>query len=313
MAVTTLTPDEEITPRKAAFNLKTVLLWAMLLPIVIVLAAPVWYMFAKAFTPEVNQMKFPIVWMPDPFTIANFQVILYDRALPIFRWMLNSVIVTTVGTALTLILSALSAYAFARLEFPGRDFIFSVFVISLMIPSVLQIIPSFLLMRDLGKIWTDLGLDGNPLLSGPVFKLGLDGYPALWLPGAAGAGTIFFLRQQFFGIPRELEDAAVVDGAGRFRIFWQVCLPLVKTALVASGIGIALYYWNDLFWPLIILSSREAITLPVGLLVLTQSGYIQRGLAFSGGFIATVPPLIVYGLFQRQIIQGMTTAGLAGR
>ena len=314
MAITALTPDPEIVQRKPpSLNLKTVLLWALLLPIVIVLAAPVWYMFAKAFTPEANQMRFPIVWLPDPFTTANFQVILFDRALPIFRWMFNSVIVTVVGTTLTLLLSALSAYAFARLEFPGLDLIFGVFVVSLMIPSVLQIIPSFLLMRDLGKIWTDLRLDANPLLNNPIFKLGLDGYPALWLPGAAGAGTIFFLRQQFFGIPRELEDAAVVDGAGRFRIFWQVCLPLVKTALVASGIGIALYYWNDLFWPLIILSSREAITLPVGLLVLTQSGYVQRGLAFSGGFIATVPPLIVYSIFQRHIIQGMTTSGVAGR
>ncbi len=236
-----------------------------------------------------------------------------DRALPIFRWMFNSAIVTTVGTALVLLVSSLSAYAFARLEFPGRTVLFGILVISLLIPGVLQVIPTFLVMRDLGKIWSDLGLDKNPISGGPILRMGLDGYPALWLPGVAGAGAIFFLRQQFFGIPRELEDAAVVDGAGKFRVFWQVCLPLVKTALVSIGIGTALGFWNELFWALIMLSSREAITLPVGLLVLTQSGYIQRGLAFSGGFIATVPPIIVYAFFQRQIVQGMTTAGLAGR
>lgn len=292
MAAYSATRPTASASRNSAFNTRTILLWALLLPIVIVLAAPVWYMFAKAFTPESNQYKFPIVWMPDPFTFVNFQTIFGDRALPILRWMQNSVIVTMVGTLLVLGVSSLSAYAFARLEFPGRDVIFGVLIISMMIPSVLQVIPSFLLMRD--------------------FRL-LDTYVALWLPGAAGAGTIFFLRQQFFAIPKELEDAAVVDGAGRFRVFWQVCLPLVKSALVATGILIALAFWNELFWALIMLSSREVITLPVGLLVLTQGGYVQRGLAFAGGFIATVPPLIVYAIFQRQIIQGMATAGLAGR
>jgi multiple sugar transport system permease protein len=314
MAQTLPTPNT--APRSFAtrrFSSRTLALWLLLLPVVIVLAAPVWYMIAKAFTPEVNQYRFPIVWSPDPFTLRNFEIIFSDRALPIFRWMLNSVVVTTVGTVMVLLVSALSAYAFARLQFPGRDAIFATLVISMMVPSVLQVIPTFLLMRDLGKFWSDLGLDQNPITSSPMLKLGLDGYPALWLTGIAGAGTIFFLRQQFFGIPRELEDAAVVDGAGRFRIFWQVCLPLVKTAIVASGIGIALGFWNELFWALIMLSSRESITLPVGLLVLTQSGYVQRGLAFSGGFIATVPPIIVYALFQRQIVQGMTTAGMAGR
>jgi multiple sugar transport system permease protein len=268
------------------------MLWLLLLPVVIVLVAPVWYMTAKAFTPEINQFKYPIVWMPDPFTLVNFQTIFGDRSLPILRWMTNSILVTVVGTFLVLTVSSMSAYAFARLEFPGRDVIFAILIVSMMIPGVLQVIPTFLLARDL--------------------KL-FDSYIPLWLVGAAGAGTIFFLRQQFFAIPRELEDAAVVDGAGRFRVFVQVAVPLVKSALIAIGILVALGFWNDLFWPLIMLNSREIITLPVGLLVLTQSGYVQRGLAFAGGFIATVPPLIVYAIFQRQIIQGMATAGLAGR
>jgi multiple sugar transport system permease protein len=292
MATSTLAQPGSITQEKKRFSTSTLVLWLLLLPIVVVLAAPVWYMIAKAFTPEVNQLKYPIVWVPDPFSLQNFQTIFGDRSLPILRWMLNSIIVTSVGTFLVLAVSSLSAYAYARLEFPGRDLIFAILIISMMIPGVLQVIPTFLLARDL--------------------KL-FDTYIPLWLVGAAGAGTIFFLRQQFFAIPHELEDAAVVDGASRFRVFWQVALPLVKSALIAIGILIALGFWNELFWALIMLNARETITLPVGLLVLTQSGYVQRGLAFAGGFMATIPPLIVYAVFQRQIIQGMATAGLAGR
>ncbi|MFZ6026658.1 MAG: carbohydrate ABC transporter permease [Chloroflexota bacterium] len=274
------------------FSAKTVLLWAILLPIGIVIVMPVWFMVAKAFTPEINQIKWPIVWVPDPFTTENFEHILADKTLPIMRWLMNSLLVTGVGTAAVLFLSALSAYAFARLEFPGRDVIFFILIISLMIPAVATFIPTFLVLRDM--------------------KL-LDNYLSLWLPAAASVGGIFFLRQQFFAIPRELEDAAVVDGAGPFRVFWQICLPLVRSALVAQAILTALMFWNDLYWPLVTMSTRELLTMPVGLLVLSQGSYIQRGLAFAGGFMATVPPLIVYAIFQRQIIEGMTTAGLAGR
>ncbi|MCS7222724.1 MAG: carbohydrate ABC transporter permease [Anaerolineae bacterium] len=273
-------------------SLSTVLLWLVLTPIGITLVVPVWYMVAKAFTPEINQLKWPIVWVPDPFTLENFKHIFADKTLPIMRWMANSFLVTGVGTALVLFLSSLSAYGFARLQFPGRDLIFFILLISMMVPGVATLIPTFLLLRDLRL---------------------LDNYLSLWLPGAASVGAIFFLRQQFFAIPRELEDAAVIDGAGRFRVFWQVCLPLVQSALIAQGILTAMAFWNDLYWPLITLSTRELLTLPVGLMVLSQGSYIQRGLAFAGGFIATVPPLLIYAIFQRQIIQGMATAGLAGR
>ncbi len=284
--------SQPITRPRAKFNLKTVALWLLLSPITVTLVAPVWYLVAKAFTPEVNQMKWPIVWVPDPFSFDNFNHIFQDATLPIVRWLGNSTIVTVVGVFTVLFVSSLSAYAFARLEFPGRDTIFFILVVSLMIPGVATLIPTFLLLRDLSL---------------------LDKYPSLWLPAMAGVGGIFFMRQQFFAIPRELEDAAYVDGASRFRVYWQICLPLVRSTLVALGILTALGFWNDLYWPLITMSTRELLTLPVGLLVLSQGSYFQRGLAFAGGFIATAPPLLIYAIFQRQIIQGMATAGLAGR
>lgn len=290
--VDTIAPSAARPSRKSRFNLETIGIYLILVPLGIALVLPVWYMVVMAFTPENFQLRWPIVWVPDPFTLANFQHIFADATLPVARWLLNSVMVTTVGTALVLFISSLAAYAFARLDFPGRNILFFILIVSLMIPGTITLIPAFLLLRDLSL---------------------LNSYGAIWLPAMAGAWSVFFLRQQFYAIPKELEDAATVDGADRFRIYWQVCLPLVQAALFAQGILIALAFWNDLFWPLIVLSDRPSLTLPVGLLVLSQGSYIQRGLAFAGGFLAAAPPLIFYFIFQRYIIKGVTTSGLAGR
>ena len=271
---------------------ESALLWIVLLPLAIAVIVPLWYMTDMAFTPESNQLNWPISWIPEVATLANFRRNLNDQTLPVARWFGNSVLVATVGTLAVLFLSSLSAYAFARLEFPGQKYIFSTLIISLMIPGAVTFIPTFLLLRDL--------------------KL-LDTYQAIWWPAAASVGGVFLLRQHFYAVPRELEDAARIDGANRFRIYWNVCLPLVRSALVAQGIFTFLGFWNDLFWPLIVLSERGTLTLPVGLLLLIQGSYVQRGLAFSGAFIASAPPLLFYAFFQRQIIQGITTAGLGGR
>lgn len=271
---------------------ESILLWVALLPLVVLVIAPLWYLIAMAFTPEQDQYVWPIRWIPERPTIDNFIHIYLDQTLPVARWFTNSVLVAVVGTLVVLFISSLSGFAFARLEFPGRSFIFSILIVSLMIPGAVTLIPSFLLLRDLNM---------------------LDTYNAIWWPAAASVGGIFLLRQHFFAIPRELEEAAVIDGAGRFRVYWQICLPLVRSAMIAQGIFTFLGFWNDLFWPLIVLSERSTLTLPVGLLVLSQGSYIQRGLAFAGAFIAAAPPLLFYAVFQRQIIQGITTAGLAGR
>jgi multiple sugar transport system permease protein len=191
-----------------------------------------------------------------------------------------------------LLLSSLSGYAYARLEFPGRDAIFFILLISLMIPGAVTLIPVFLILRDLKF---------------------LDSYHAVIWPAGATVGGIFLLRQHFQSIPRDLEEAAMMDGANRFRIYWQVCLPLVRSTLVAQGIFTFLGSWNDLFWPLIVLSDRINLTLPVGLAILGQGNYVQRGLTMAAAVIASAPPLILYAIFQRRIIQGVATTGLAGR
>ena len=215
-----------------------------------------------------------------------------DPTLPVFRWFINSLVVAISVTALVLFICSLTAYAYARLEFPGRDVIFFLLLTSLMIPGAVTFIPNFLLMRNLG--W-------------------LDSYNGLiWLHGANVFG-VFLLRQHFQSIPKELEEAAVVDGANRFRIYWQVCLPLVTSAMVALGIFTFLGNWNDLFWPLVIMSDRNRLTLPVGLQVLGGGNYVQRGLTMAAAALACTPPLILYAIFQRRIIAGISMTGMGGR
>jgi multiple sugar transport system permease protein len=271
---------------------RSAVLWLIFLPLVVITIVPIIYMITMAFTPEANQMNFPIEWIPQPPTLANFVHIFVDETLPIGRWFLNSLVISSVGTVIIIFLSSLSGYAFARLEFPGKNFLFSLLIFSLMIPLAITLIPAFLLLRDL--------------------KL-LDTYHAIWWPAAAQVSGFFLMRQHFYAIPSDIEDAARIDGAGRFRIFWQVCLPMVTGSMVALGIFSFLGLWNDLFWPLIVLGERAMYTLPVGLVFIQQGSYIQRGLAYAGAFIATFPVLIFYAFFQRKIITGITMTGMAGQ
>jgi len=220
--------------------LRSLSLWLAFLPLAVIIIIPLLYIVSRAFTRESNQFQFPIQWIPKPITFANFTHIFSDVTLPVMKWFTNSLIIASVGTLIVVFLSSLSGYAFARLEFPGKSQLFSLLLFSLMIPAAITLIPAFLLLRDL--------------------KL-LNTFHAVWWPAAASVVGIFLMRQHFYAIPRDLEDAARVDGAGPFRIYWQVCLPLVRGAMVALAIFTFLGMWNDLFWPLIVLSDREMFTL----------------------------------------------------
>ena len=286
MASQSLVTSSPIHP----FNWRTVLIWLTLIPLALIVIAPMWHMTVYAFMPEPKQFDWPFQWLPLQATLQNFTYLFGDPTMPAARWFFNTLLVTVVGTLLVVSISALSAYAFARLKFPGRDTLFFIMLIGLMVPTAVTLIPAFLLLRDI--------------------KL-LDTHLALWIPAMANVGGVFLLRQHFFAIPHELEDAARVDGAGRFRIFCQVCLPLVQSSLVAQSILSFLFFWNDLLWPLIVLSDRTKLTLPVGILFLGFNSGI--GLYFAAGFLSAIPALLFYGIFNRQIIEGVTAAGLTGR
>ena len=267
-------------------------LYLVLLALAVVIVLPIAYMISQAFTPEQDTQVWPIQYLPAHPTLINFARVFNDPTLPVFRWFLNSMFASLSITALVLVLSSLAAYAFARLEFPLRDAIFFTLLTSLMVPGAVTLIPVFILLRNLNF---------------------LDSPNALIWPAGAGVGGIFLLRQHFQSIPKELEEAAVVDGAGRFRVYWQICLPLVKGTLIALGIFTFLGSWNDLFWPLIVLSDRNHLTLPAGLAILGQGNYVQRGITMAAAVIASLPPFVLYIIFQRQIVAGISTTGLAGR
>jgi multiple sugar transport system permease protein len=240
---------------------------------------------------EVN--RWPPKLIPTELSLASYQLVLTQADLRLDLWLRNSLIAATGYTAAVMLLCAPAAYAFSRLRFPGNKPLFAFLLVTIMIPSQVTLIPNYLLMRDLG--W-------------------LDTFNALIFPGAANVFGVFLLRQFFMQIPQELEEAAVLDGAGYFGRFWYVVLPLSTNAIMALGIFIFLFHYNDLFWPFIVTNSLETRTLPVGLTILNSSYAGQfRPMVLAGAVLSTIPILIVYIVFQRQIIKGVTLTGMGGR
>lgn len=237
-------------------------------------------------------------WPPQLFptnpTLDAFHRVLTQDDMRLDLWLRNSLLAATGYTIAVLVLCAPAAYAFARLRFPGNNLLFGFLLVTIMIPPQITLIPNYLLMRDLK--W-------------------LDTFYALIFPGAANVFGVFLLRQFFQSIPKELEEAAVLDGAGYFQRFWHVVLPLSTNALVALSIFVFLGHYNDLFWPFIVTNTLQTRTLPVGLAILNSSYAGQfRPTILSGAVLSSLPILIVYILFQRRITQGvMLTGGLAGR
>jgi len=240
---------------------------------------------------EVN--RWPPQIIPVNPTLDSINTVLTQQDLRLDLWLRNSLIAATGYTLAVLVLCTPAAYAFARLKFPGNKVLFGFLLVTIMIPSQVTLIPNYLLMRDLQ--W-------------------LDTFYALIVPGAANVFGVFLLRQFFIQIPSELEEAAVLDGAGYFGRFWHVILPLSRNALTALGIFVFLGHYNDLFWPFIVTNSLETRTLPVGLTILNSSYAGQyRPMVLAGATLSTIPILIVYVIFQRQIIKGITLTGMGGR
>ena len=240
---------------------------------------------------EVN--RWPPKLIPDNPTLEGYHTVLTQQDVRLDLWLRNSMISAVGYTIAVLVLCAPAAYAFARLSFPGNKILFAFLLVTIMIPGQVTLIPNYLLMRDLK--W-------------------LDSFNALIFPGAANVFGVFLLRQFFMQVPAELEEAAVLDGASYFQRFWNVILPLSTNALVALGIFVFLGQYNDLFWPIIVTSTLDTRTLPVGLSII-QSSYAgqYRPMILAGAVLSTLPILIVYILFQRRIIQGVTLTGMGGR
>lgn len=213
--------------------------------------------------------------------------------LPFQRFILNGVLVATAGTLVTLVAASLSAYAFSRLRWRGRDAVFGAFLVTLMIPQEILVVPMFSLMQSFG--WVDT-------------------YRALIFPWAFTAFGVFLLRQFFLTVPQELSDAAVVDGAGRLRTFWSVMLPLARPSLAVLAVFTFIQYWNSFLWPLVITNSvEEKGTVPLGLSLFFSQQGSQWNLVMAASVVSMVPTVLLLLLLRRHLVSGIATAGLGGR
>jgi multiple sugar transport system permease protein len=253
------------------------------------ITAPFLWIFRGAFSASDAELyKLPPTFDPANLTGANFGQV--TDQVPYFRFFANSIVVSTTVTAAQIVTCATAAYAFARLRFRGKGILFAVVIGSLMIPIQVTIVPLFLVMSKLGLT--------NTLWS-------------LILPGIFSGFGIFLLRQHFLALPYELEEAAKLDGAGHFRTFARVILPLSGPSIATLGILCFTYWWNDLLLPLVMISDTERQTLPVGLVLLAgrfstgSLGTIAAGIA-----MAIVPVLIVFLAAQRYIVQSIASSGL---
>jgi len=229
-------------------------------------------------------------WIPKPFDWSNYVQIW--QVVPFFRFFINSVFVAICVTAGHVFSSACAAYAFARLRFPGRDRLFFGYVATMMIPGSVTIIPVFILMRMFGWI---------------------DTYRALIIPGIFSAFGTFLLRQFFMTIPQDLEDAAKIDGASTFRIFWRIILPVSKPALIALTIATFVGNWQSFMWPLLVVDSVEKKTLPIGLAYfqeLYQFASPNWPLLMAGSLVAMLPVVLLFVFNQRFFLQGIRLTGV---
>lgn len=280
------------TPNR--FTLDKLLNYAILLLITVIVLFPLLYMLSQTFQPNNVLYRYPPTIVTTEPTLQNWNGLFSREDLMLPRWLMNSLVVATVHTIITLLITSTAAYAFARLRFPGRTILFFLLLVTLMIPGQVTFIPNYLVMRDLR------------LLNTPG---------ALVLNGVASVTAVFLLRQFFSAIPSELEEAAIIDGATRFGIYWRIILPLSIPALVALAILIFQGNWNDLLWPLVATTGLEQRTLPVGLSILNGTYQVQeRGLVLAGAIFSLVPVLLIYILFQRWIIRSVSfTSGFGGR
>jgi multiple sugar transport system permease protein len=272
-------------PKKAR-----VLLYLTLSVIALIILLPIVWIVLTSFKTDFNAIDAPLNPVPNPFTTQAYQTLASGQQ-PIFLWFLNSLAAALLQTAIILVTASLGAYALARLEFRGKRLVFGAIVTTLLVPPVIFLIPNYLIVQNLG--W-------------------LDSIWAITIPGAAGAFGIFFLRQFFVSLPLEIEEAARMDGAGDFRIFWQMVVPLARPALATLAVLSFLNNWNDFLWPVYVLLSPEHQTLQPGLAVLQGAYSTHFSIVMAGAIIASIPVLILFTIAQRQIVESVASSGVKG-
>jgi multiple sugar transport system permease protein len=260
---------------------------ALLLAVVWVL--PLAWALATSFKPEGEATRTPLHWLGSHFTFDAYRKVW--EAGDIGRWMFNTAYISVMTTVLTVLLCAMAAYGFSRTEFRGRKVLYAVVLGGIMVPPQVLMAPLFAEMVQLGLV---------------------DTYWGVILPQVAVPAMVFILVKFFDGVPRELEEAAFVDGAGRWRVFWTIVMPLSRPVLAAVGIFTFISTWNNFLWPFLVTTDPNGMTLPVGLVNVQTSYGLRYEQMMASVVIAGLPLLVVFVLFQRQIVRGVAHTGLAG-
>jgi multiple sugar transport system permease protein len=264
---------------------------------------PFLWMVSTSLKPESEIFRFPPVWIPGEWRWENYREAM--QAASFGRYFINTIIYAGAVTISNLLFCSMAAYAFARLQFRGRNVLFILVLGTMMIPAQVTMVPVFIMLKH----WPLVG--GNDILGAGGHGL-LNSYPGLVLPMAVGAFGIFLLRQFFMTLPRELEDAARIDGCSEAGIYWRIILPLSKPALATLGIFTFTAAWNEFRWPLLIMSKDSMKTLQVGLQVFQTQYTTSWDLLMAGTVVVTIPVLLIFLIGQRYFTRGIALSGIKG-
>lgn len=263
------------------------ILYAILIVYAIATFLPFAWALSASFKPLSEIIAGGLNLIPQNFTLENYQKIFLEE--PLFgRWLLNSVVVASLVTIFNLLFNSMAGYALARIPFKGNQILFFCILAVLMVPAQVTLIPSFLILKSLG--W-------------------LNSYQGLIVPNIVNATFIFMMRQFFVSFPKELEEAAALDGLGYLETFFQIVLPLARPALAAQTIFIFLGSWNNFLMPLMIISTSEMFTLPLGLNTFKGQYISYWNYIMAASIVFTLPALLIYAFFNRYFIQGVTFTG----
>ncbi len=270
-------------------DLKKALIHLILIAGIGVTILPFFWMITTAFKTQGESVQMPPIWLPSAWRFDAFREVL---AKPNFLTVYGNTIITTVVTVLGQVgLCAMAGYGFARIRFPGRDLLFVLILGVLMIPSQIFLMPQYLIIQNLGLLNT---------------------IPALFLPNLFSAFGTFLLRQSFLSLPKELEEAAMLDGCSRFQIFYKIMLPLTKSSMVALSIMVMKFAWNDLMWPLIVNTSAKKMTLAPTLASMISEYGSNYPVQMAGAVLSILPIVILFIIFQKQFIEGVASTGVKG-
>ncbi|UFT98659.1 carbohydrate ABC transporter permease [Radiobacillus kanasensis] len=253
---------------------------------------PIVWMISTSFKSDFEAIAGGLNWIPKQFTWENYTYTLFSDMItvPIFKWMFNSIFVGIAGTAIIVAVDAMAAYGLARLDVPFKKFLFPLFISTLMIPFVITFLPMYMQFSQLGLLNT---------------------YAALIFPYTANAFGVFLLYQFFRGFPKELEEAAVLDGANKWKIFTRVVLPSARPIMWTLAIFSFMQIYNDFLWPLVATNTPEMRTITTGIAIMQQGSFVSSfGKLMALTTIATVPILILFLIGQKQLIKGITQTGI---